>query len=89
MQKINQKYINNLVLKALEEDLKPNGDITTKLLNSKNKIVQAKIISRQNGIISGINFCKGSFLNFWKEKVNFYRKIKDGKKVKKIKLLLK
>ena len=43
MQKINQKYINNLVLKALGEDLKPNGDITTKLLNSKNKIVQAKI----------------------------------------------
>ena len=61
MQKINQKYINNLVLKALEEDLKPNGDITTKLLNSKNKIVQAKIISKQSGIISGINFCKAAF----------------------------
>mgnify|MGYP003330937381 CR=1 FL=1 len=28
MQKLNQKYINNLVLKALEEDLRPNGDIT-------------------------------------------------------------
>ena len=61
MQKINQKYINNLVFKALEEDLKPNGDITTKLLNSKNKIVQAKIISKQSGIISGINFCKAAF----------------------------
>ena len=47
MQKINQKYINNLVFKALEEDLKPNGDVTTKLLNSKNKIVQAKIISNR------------------------------------------
>mgnify|MGYP006258625323 CR=1 FL=1 len=57
MQKINQKYINNLVLKALEEDLKPNGDITTKLLDSKNKIVKANIISRQNGIIAGIDFC--------------------------------
>ena len=82
MQKINQKYINNLVLKALGEDLKPNGDITTKLLNSKNKIVQAKIISKQNGIISGINFCKAAF-KLLERKSKFLQRIKDGKKVKK------
>ena len=82
MQKINQKYINNLVFKALEEDLKPNGDITTKLLNSKNKIVQAKIISKQNGIISGINFCKAAF-KLLERKSKFLQRIKDGKKVKK------
>ena len=82
MQKINQKYINNLVLKALEEDLKPNGDITTKLLSSKNKIVQAKIISKQNGIISGINFCKAAF-KLLERKSKFLQKIKDGKKVKR------
>ena len=82
MQKINQKYINNLVLKALEEDLKPNGDITTKLLNSKNKIVQAKIISKQSGIISGINFCKAAF-KLLERKSKFLQKIKDGKKVKR------
>ena len=82
MQKISQKYINNLVLKALEEDLKPNGDITTKLINSKNKIVQAKIISKQNGIISGINFCKAAF-KLLERKSKFLQRIKDGKKVKK------
>ena len=82
MQKINQKYINNLVLKALEEDLKPNGDITTKLLNSKNKIVQAKIISKQSGIISGINFCKAAF-KLLEKKSKFLQRIKDGKKVKR------
>ena len=82
MQKINQKYINNLVLKALQEDLKPNGDITTKLLKSKNKIVQAKIISKQNGIISGINFCKAAF-KLLEKKSKFSPKIKDGKKIKK------
>ena len=82
MQKINQKYINNLVLKALEEDLKPNGDITTKLLNSKNKIVKAKIISKQNGIISGIYFCKAAF-KLLERKTKFLQKIKDGKKVKR------
>ena len=37
MQKINQKYINGIVKKALNEDLKPDGDITTNLLNSKSK----------------------------------------------------
>ncbi len=82
MQKINQKYINNLVLKALEEDLKPNGDITTKLLNSKNKIVQARIVSKQSGIISGINFCKAAF-KLLERKSKFLQKIKDGKKVKR------
>ena len=82
MQKINQKYINNLVLKALEEDLKPNGDVTTKLLSSKNKIVQAKIISKQSGIISGINFCKAAF-KLLERKSKFLQRIKDGKKVKR------
>ena len=82
MQKINQKYINNLVLKALEEDLKPNGDITTKLLNSRNKIVQAKIISKQSGIISGINLCKAAF-KLLERKSKFLQRIKDGKKVKR------
>ena len=82
MQKINQKYINNLVLKALEEDLKPNRDITTKLLNSRNKIVQAKIISKQSGVISGINFCKAAF-KLLERKSKFSQRIKDGKKVKR------
>ena len=82
MQRINQKYINNLVHKALKEDLKPNGDITTKLLNSKNKIVKAKIISKQSGIISGINFCKAAF-KLLERKCKFLQRVKDGKKVKR------
>ena len=82
MQKINQRYINTLVLRALQEDLKPNGDITTKLVNAKNKIVQAKIVSKQNGIISGINFCKAAF-KLLERKSKFSSRIKDGKKIKK------
>ena len=88
MQKINQKYINNLVLKALQEDLKPNGDITTKLLNSKNKIIQAKIISKQNGIISGIDFCKAAF-KLLERKSKFTPRIRDGKKIKKNQIIAK
>ena len=33
MEKLNQKYINSIVKKALEEDLRPNGDITTNLIS--------------------------------------------------------
>ena len=82
MLKINQKYINTVVKKALSEDLYPKGDLTTNLLLSKNKVIKAKIISKQNGIISGLDFCKTAFKLIDKE-VIFNKKINDGKKVKK------
>tara|TARA_B100000989_G_scaffold265035_1_gene217721 strand:+ start:639 stop:1469 length:831 start_codon:yes stop_codon:yes gene_type:complete len=82
MKKINQRYINNVVKEALKEDLRPNGDITTKLLNSKSKKIKAKIISRQNGIISGIDFCKTAF-KLVEKTARFISKIKDGEKIKK------
>ena len=82
MQKINQKYINTIVKKALLEDLYPKGDLTTNLINFKNKIIKAKIIAKQNGIISGLDFCKTAFKIIGKETV-FKKKIKDGKKIKK------
>ena len=44
----------------MSEDLKPSGDITTKLLNNNNKII-AKIIAKQNCIIGGLNFAKEAF----------------------------
>ena len=47
MQKLNQKYINSVVKKALDEDLKPRGDITTNLISFKNKKTKAKIIAKQ------------------------------------------
>ena len=48
--------------KALEEDLRPRGDITN-LINSKNKIIKAQIIAKQDGIIAGLDFVK-QLLNF-------------------------
>ncbi len=86
MQKINQKYISSVVKKALFEDLSPKGDLTTNLINSKNKIVTAKIIAKQNGIISGLDFCKTAFKLIGKETV-FKKKIKDGSRVKKNKVI--
>ena len=82
MQKLNQKYINSVVKKALDEDLKPRGDITTNLISFKNKKSKAKIIAKQNGVIAGINFCKAAFKLIGKES-RFRAKVKDGTKIKK------
>ncbi len=86
MQKLNQKYINNVVKKALDEDLKPKGDITTNLISIKNKITKAKIIAKQNGVVAGLDFCKAAFKLIGKEAI-FKAKIKDGKKIKKNKVI--
>ncbi len=86
MQKINQKYINTIVKKALLEDLSSKGDITTNLISFKNKIIKAKIISKQNGIISGLDFCKSAFKLIGKETV-FKPRIKEGKRIKKNKVI--
>ena len=81
-----QKYINTIVKKALDEDLKPRGDITTNLISFKNKKATAKIIAKQNGIIAGLDFCKSAFKLVGKETI-FIGKIKDGTKVKKNKVI--
>jgi nicotinate-nucleotide pyrophosphorylase (carboxylating) len=86
VQKINQIYIKSVVKKALDEDLKPKGDITTSLINSKNKKASAKIIAKQNGIIAGIDFCKAAFKLVGKETI-FISKVKDGSKIKKNKII--
>ena len=86
MQKLNQSYINTVVRKALEEDLRPRGDITTKLITAKDKIIKAKIIAKQDGVIAGLDFCKTAFKLIGKESV-FTKKISDGKKIKKNKVI--
>ena len=86
MQKINQNYINSIVKQALGEDLKPFGDITTKLISFKDKKTKAKIIARQNGVIAGLDFCRATFKNIGKETV-FSKKVNDGSKVKKGKVI--
>ena len=86
MQKINQKYISSVVKKALDEDLKPMGDITTKLIKFSNKKIKARIIAKQNGVIAGIEFCKKAFKLIGKESI-FKSKVKDGKFIKKNKVI--
>ena len=86
VQKINKIYIKSIVKKALDEDLKPRGDITTNLLSFKNKKTTAKIVAKQNGVIAGLDFCKTAFKIIGRETV-FIKKVKDGSKVKKNKVI--
>jgi len=84
--KVNQNYINSIVKQALGEDLRPFGDITTKLISFKNKSIKAKIIAKQNGVIAGLDFCRAAFKIIGKESI-FTSKVKDGSKVKKNKVI--
>ena len=64
----------------MSEDLRPSGDITTKLIKN-NKKIKAKIISNQNCVIAGLNFAKQAF-KCSDKKIRFKPKTKDGKKTK-------
>ena len=67
------------------EDLKPSGDITTKLIKN-NKKIKAKIISNQNCVIGGLSFVKEAF-KYSDKKVVFKPKSKDGRKINKGKVV--
>ena len=84
MQKINQKYIKTIVQQSLREDLRPSGDITTRIV--KNKKVTAKIIAGQNCVIGGLNFAKEAF-RISDKKITFKAKTKDGRKINRGKVI--
>ena len=69
----------------MSEDLRPSGDITTKLIKN-NKKIKAKIISNQNCIIGGLSFAKEAF-KYSDKKIVFTSKSKDGRKIYKGKVV--
>ena len=75
----------NIVKQAMSEDLKPSGDITTKLLKN-NKKIKVKIISNQNCVIGGLDYAKEVF-KYSDKKVVFKSKSKDGRKINKGKVV--
>ncbi len=84
MRKINKKYIKTIVKLSFQEDLRPSGDITSKIL--KNKKIIAKIIAGQNCIVGGLNFAKEVF-KIADNKIIFRPKTKDGRKISRGKVL--
>jgi len=85
VQKINQKYIKTIVQQSLREDLRPSGDVTTKII--KNKKISAKIIAGENCIVGGLSFAKEAF-KISDKKISFKAKTKDGRKVNRGKVLV-
>ena len=78
---LSKSFIKNSVKLALNEDLYPNGDITSNLI--KERIIKTfKIIANQNGIVGGIKFAECAF-KLLDKKIKFQIKKKDGSKVKK------
>ena len=78
---IGKKFIRDVCKSALNEDLYPSGDISSKLLKNNIK-KKAKLISNQAGIIGGLEFAKQTFKLLDKKiKINF--KKKEGSKIKK------
>jgi len=69
----------------MSEDLKPFGDITTRLIKN-NKKIKAKIISNQNCIVGGLNFVKEAF-KYSDKKINFKARVKDGNRISKGKII--
>jgi len=84
VQKLNQKYIKTIVQQSLREDLRPSGDITTRII--KNKKVSAKVIAGENCIVGGLNFAKEAF-KISDKKITFKPKTKDGRNIKRGKVL--
>ena len=79
--KLSKNFIDDRVKLALAEDLYPDGDVTSDLLQI-NKIVTAKIISNQKAIIAGLSFAKQAFAKV-DNKVKILIKKKDGTQVEK------
>ena len=69
----------------MSEDLRPSGDITTKLIKN-NKKIKTKIISNQNCVIGGLNFAKEAF-KCSDKKIIFKSNTQDGRKINKGKVV--
>ena len=79
--KLSNYYIKNKVKLALNEDLYPNGDITSSLVKNT-KIIKVKLISNQQAVVAGLEFVKQTF-KLIDNKIKFFVKKKEGSLVKK------
>ena len=79
--KLSNYYIKSKVKLALNEDLYPNGDITSSLVKNT-KIIKVRLISNQLAVVAGLEFVKQTF-KLIDNKIKFSIKKKEGSLVKK------
>jgi len=83
--KLSNYYIKNIVKLALNEDLYPSGDITSRLVKNT-KLIKVKLISNQQAVVAGLEFAKQTF-KLIDDKIKFIIKKKEGSLVKKNELI--
>jgi len=71
----------DIIKRALKEDL-GKGDITTKCLVPSGMTAKAIIVSKEDGLLAGIDIAKQIFASL-DRKVSFVKHKKDGQKIKK------
>ena len=76
-----QVYLKTIVRAALAEDI-GQGDITTNNLFTDNRIIDAHLVYKSQGIVCGLNVAEWVFKTLSK-KVIFTRMVEEGSKVKK------
>ncbi|HOJ10285.1 MAG TPA: carboxylating nicotinate-nucleotide diphosphorylase [Clostridiales bacterium] len=78
---INDIIIDNLIKRALEEDM-PFGDITTDALIDEQSISRAEFIAKEAGVIAGLDIA-GRVFEHLDGRVIFTKIVRDGDKVNK------
>lgn len=78
---MNTPFVNRIVKSALQEDLCPNGDITTNALVPEHKRAAADIIVKTAVTISGLAFAKRVFKQL-DPSSQFIPYVKDGERIK-------
>ena len=79
---LTKKYINQLILTALLEDMGREGDITSKVLIPKSSISKATIVVKERAVICGVKFAEQTFKKLDKSlKIKILKK--DGELVSK------
>ena len=79
--KLSKKFVIKACKNALKEDIYPNGDITSKLLQNK-KNIKAKIITNSKCVVGGLDFAKETF-GLIDKNISFKIKKKEGSTIKK------
>ena len=79
--KLSKNFVKKTCRLALNEDLFPSGDITSRLIKNKT-LVKAKLISNDTGIIAGMEFAENTF-KIIDKKIKFLSKKKNGQQIKK------
>ncbi|MCS7249633.1 MAG: carboxylating nicotinate-nucleotide diphosphorylase [candidate division WOR-3 bacterium] len=79
--------LKNIIKEALKEDINKK-DLTTFYLKDKHKIVKAKVIAKEEGVLCGIDIFKKVFLTY-DDKIKFPFSLKDGVQFQKGTVLCK